>query len=56
MRKPWGNSLMTRDGVDVIFDDQGKYVGVVNDGLFGTNVYTGKQIAGYTGKFARSCC
>ena len=39
------------DLVDVIFD-QGEYAGNVTKGLFGFNVYTGKQIAGYTGPYA----
>ena len=52
MRTYMGKQLDDPNLVDVIFDDQGKYVGNVTKGLFGTNVYTGKQIAGYTGKYA----
>jgi hypothetical protein len=38
--------------VDVVFDEKGIYAGNVTKGLFGFNVYTGRQIAGYTGPYA----
>ena len=52
MRDYMSKQLEDPNIVDVIFDDKGKYVGNVTKGLFGTNVYTGKQVAGYTGKYA----
>ena len=38
--------------VDVVFDEKGVYAGNVTTNLFGANVYTGRQIAGYTGAYA----
>ena len=38
--------------VDVVFDEKGKYAGNVTKGIGGFNVYTGRQVVGYTGAYA----
>ena len=52
MRGYMQKQLEDPDLVDVVFDDQGEYVGNVTKGLFDSNVFTGKQVAGYTGPYA----
>lgn len=52
MRSYMSKQLDDPNLVDVVFDDEGNYAGNVTKGLFGFNVYTGKQIAGYTGPYA----
>lgn len=52
MRSYMMNQLDDKGLVDAIFDSKGNYAGNVTKGLFGFNVYTGKQIAGYTGAYA----
>ena len=52
MRSYMQRQLNDPDLVDVVFDDQGNYAGNVTKGLFGANVFTGKQVAGYTGPYA----
>lgn len=52
MRDYMGKQLDDENFVDAIFDQKGRYVGNVTKNAFGFNVYTGKQVVGYTGKYA----